>query len=90
MLLTHLLYWGKLFCSETCCRYSGMRLVSISSQEVVRVSLMSANCTGLTAITSVKINMTVIVSFSCMVEEAGLESAVGKDLLSEGEVGLLF
>ena len=40
----------------------------------------------LAAVTSVEMNMTVIVSFCCIVEKSRVESEVGEELLSEGEV----
>jgi hypothetical protein len=50
---------------------------------------MSANCVVVVVVTSVEINVTVMVSFSCMIEESGFESEVSEELLSEGQVGPL-
>ena len=89
MLSTCLLYWKEPCWSGTCCRYSRMRLVGISSREVANVVPMLANCVVLVAATSVERNTTWMVSSSCMVDESWFGSEVDKELLPEREVGPL-
>ena len=55
-----------------------MRLVSISSQEVASVIPISVECVVVTHITVVEMNMTVVISFSCVVGESGFESEIDK------------
>ena len=50
---------------------------------------MSANRVVLVAITSVEMNVTVMVSLSCMVEKYGFESEVDEEPLLKGEDGPL-
>ena len=89
MLSARLLYLGDTFLSGTCCRYSRVRSVSISSREVSSAISMSANHVVMVVVTSVKMNVTVIVLFSCVVEESGFESEIGKEFMLEGEVSPL-
>ena len=49
-----------------------------------------AACVVVTVVTSVAMNVTVIVSFSCMVKESGFGSEVDEETLSEDEVGPFF
>ena len=66
-----------------------MMLVSVSSWEVASVTPVSAKCVVRTAVTLVEMNVTVMVSLSCMVEKYGFESEVDEEPLLKGEDGPL-
>ena len=83
MLSNRFLYWGRHFWSEMWCRYSRTRLVSISLQEIDNVIPMSANCVVFAAVTLAEKNMTVIITFCCIIEESGFKWEIDKEVLSK-------